>query len=388
MKPFLLITGMHRSGTSFLARALNLSGVYLGNLDSLTSHEWSPLEDNLRGHWENKIIQELAEKTLEHNNGSWGNIPEKIEVTRVLGKKIKTCITDLEKNRIFATGFKDPRILLVFDSWRKYLPKNLIIIGIFRHPLKVAESLKKRNGFSYEKSLDLWKAYNQKLLKILEKHDGFLLDFDWPKKRLLKEIMLISKNLGLLNVDLSEWYTEELFHSDKTYDSKYQLPKDIQELYRNLKTKLMANQNVKIRITFSQDEISKVNLRLMTEIQKQGDYFKKFAKQKDKKILDIQEELTERVSWAKKLDEEAKQKDKKILDIQEELTETTKQKDKKILDIQEELTERLSWAKKLDEEAKQKDKKILDIQEELTETTKQKDKKILDIQEELTEKKS
>jgi len=36
-KPFLIITGMHRSGTSFLARALNLSGVYLGDLKSLIS---------------------------------------------------------------------------------------------------------------------------------------------------------------------------------------------------------------------------------------------------------------------------------------------------------------------------------------------------------------
>jgi len=44
---------MHRSGTSFLSRALNLSGVYLGELDSLVSNEWNFLEDNLKGHWEN-----------------------------------------------------------------------------------------------------------------------------------------------------------------------------------------------------------------------------------------------------------------------------------------------------------------------------------------------
>jgi len=54
--PFLLITGMHRSGTSFLARALNLYGVNLGNLESLLSHEWKSLKDNPRGHWENKKI--------------------------------------------------------------------------------------------------------------------------------------------------------------------------------------------------------------------------------------------------------------------------------------------------------------------------------------------
>jgi len=77
--PFLLITGMHRSGTSFLARALNLQGVNLGQLDSLLSHEWKSYLDNPRGHWENKKIFELAEKTLRNSNGSWHKIPEKIK---------------------------------------------------------------------------------------------------------------------------------------------------------------------------------------------------------------------------------------------------------------------------------------------------------------------
>ena len=67
-KPFLIITGMHRSGTSFLIRALNLSGVNLGSLESLNSTDWNNLSDNLRGHWENKTLLELADKTLSNNN--------------------------------------------------------------------------------------------------------------------------------------------------------------------------------------------------------------------------------------------------------------------------------------------------------------------------------
>lgn len=59
---FLLITGMHRSGSSFLARALNLYGVKLGELNSLLSHEWKAHQDNQRGHWENKKIFELEKK--------------------------------------------------------------------------------------------------------------------------------------------------------------------------------------------------------------------------------------------------------------------------------------------------------------------------------------
>ena len=45
MRPFVLMTGMHRSGTSFLSRALNLAGVHLGSLESLTSNEWRFQDD-------------------------------------------------------------------------------------------------------------------------------------------------------------------------------------------------------------------------------------------------------------------------------------------------------------------------------------------------------
>jgi len=88
LKPFLLITGMHRSGTSFLSRAFNLHGVYLGTLSSLLSHEWNAYEDNPRGHWENKTIYELAKKTLKNNNGSWHKVPKKIKVNQNIGRKI------------------------------------------------------------------------------------------------------------------------------------------------------------------------------------------------------------------------------------------------------------------------------------------------------------
>ena len=209
---------MHRSGTSFLARALNLRGVYLGKYEELVSDEWRPASDNIRGHWENQTLLDLAEKTLDYSTGSWDQIPKSIRVNSQIGKKIKHLSKNLMENSTLASGIKDPRILICLDSWLKYLPKNLLIVGIFRNPLKVAESLKKRNGFSYEKSLELWKIYNEKLLHYLEKFEGFLLDFDWPKSKLLLELDLLSKKTGLpTHIDLSQWYTKDLFKSDKTF---------------------------------------------------------------------------------------------------------------------------------------------------------------------------
>jgi len=158
---FLLITGMHRSGTSFLARALNLMGVYLGDFKSLISNDWVYKVDNIRGHWEDKKLIELADKTLAKNNSSWDNISQKIICNDDTGMEIMKRIKELSNYASLLAGFKDPRLLVVFDSWKRYLPKNIIIVGIFRNPLEVAESLKKRNGLSYEKSLNLWQYFRK-----------------------------------------------------------------------------------------------------------------------------------------------------------------------------------------------------------------------------------
>jgi len=194
-KLFLVITGMHRSGTSFLTRALNLSGVYIGEMESLTSTDLKFFPENLRGHWESKKILELTMESLKSNNGSWHKLPNKIKIDKKIARKISSTIKELMNHESFATGFKDPRIIPLLDSWKKFFPKNTILIGIFRQPLEVAESLKIRDGFDYEKSLNLWKTYNEKLLQHLEQNGGFLLNFDWSKKRLISELLLINKKL-------------------------------------------------------------------------------------------------------------------------------------------------------------------------------------------------
>jgi len=62
----------------------------------------------------------------------------------------------------------------------------------------------------------------------------FLLNFDWPKEKLLSEVDHIVEKLGLVKTDLSDWYTEDLFRSDKTYNSDYPLPDDIKQIYSSL----------------------------------------------------------------------------------------------------------------------------------------------------------
>ncbi len=172
---------MHRSGTSFLSRALNLSGVSLGDISKISTNDWIYNSDNLRGHWENEDLTELADKTLQENNGTWDNTPSVIHISKDIGTLVTKYTDELMNQHSLASGFKDPRLLVCLESWIDYLPKTSILYGIFRHPLKVAESLKTRNGFSYEKSLKLWEVYNKKLLSHHEKNVGFFLNFEWEK---------------------------------------------------------------------------------------------------------------------------------------------------------------------------------------------------------------
>jgi len=410
MKPFLLLTGMHRSGTSFLARALNLYGVHLGELESLLSHEWKAFDDNPRGHWENKKIYELAEKTLQENKGSWHNIPKNVIINKKMGKEIKKYTQQLVDNSVLASGFKDPRLLLCFEAWKKYLPKNFVIIGIIRNPLKVAESLKKRNNFSYEKSLKLWEIYNKNLIEILEKYDGFLVDFDWPKKKLFTEIEFISKKLGLAkNIDLSDWYTKDLLKSDKSFKSKYPMSKDVQILYSKLKKRSMKNRSAKIKKPkLTSKEMSNSLENVLLEIQNQGKYFtdifnhiqkklkqdgKKLSKleqhkktydltgvsnqtlqQSNKKLVKLQKEFDERSKWALSLDDELKQKRQEIVNLQKEheehsahainLENKIKKSDETITRLQKVFDERSKWALSLDDELKQKRQEIVNLQKE------------------------
>jgi len=351
---------MHRSGTSFLARALNLRGVYLGNYEELSSDEWRPAIDNPRGHWENQKFLELADKTLSFSKGSWDNIPDTIRINSHIGKKIKKFSNDLTTNSTLSSGLKDPRILLCLDAWLEYLPKNLLLVGIFRNPLKVSESLKKRNGFSYLKSLELWKIYNENLLNYLQKFNGFLLDFDWPKKKLLYQLDLISKKIGLpTNIDISQWYTKDLFKSDKTFQKDFHLDEEISDLYKRLKKRSERNSSVAVKSRFKTKDPTKTIQNLLLEIQNQNNYFKILN---DKNL----EKLQGRKNNISKLTEEIKNKESEITRTKKYISKLTKDLSNK----EEEIYRSKDYIVKIPKDLKEKESELTENKDYISKLTK------------------
>ena len=182
----LIILGMHRSGTSCITRMFNLNGVYLGH--SLLA----PQDDNPKGFWENLHIFKINEKILKQSGGSWDNPPHKIKVT-FFDKLSMMNILYNRRNKIL--GIKDPRLLITWEAWKPFI-ENYTIIGVFRHPLSVAKSLKKRNGFDTLKSIDLWGKYNNQLISMKNSEDIKLIDFDNPDS-FKEKISIVLQKLDL-----------------------------------------------------------------------------------------------------------------------------------------------------------------------------------------------
>ena len=157
----LVVAGMHRSGTSAMARLLSLSGA------SLPERVMAPAADNPAGFWEPWEMVALNDRILASCESSWDDVFAVQSAERAAAQ----APTALAEAQAFVTAnygaadlmvMKDPRSSVLAPLWSAALEglgiKPLYVIMV-RNPLAVARSLLKRNGFSTEKSVLLWTSY-------------------------------------------------------------------------------------------------------------------------------------------------------------------------------------------------------------------------------------
>ncbi|MHB1239327.1 MAG: glycosyltransferase [Gammaproteobacteria bacterium] len=161
MPQAILIVGMHRSGTSALARVLNLHGVRLG------SRMIPPQDDNARGFWEHPAVMALNERVLAYFGGAWDrpgplrNDGRSLEEFTALLNDAATLV-DGEFSATKLWGIKDPRLCRTLPFWHRVLERARTEsrhVLVIRNPLEIAASLAKRDGFSQTRSLLLWFRY-------------------------------------------------------------------------------------------------------------------------------------------------------------------------------------------------------------------------------------
>jgi len=172
----LFILGMHRSGTSVMARMCNLLGYDLGQ-DLLL-----PRDDNESGFWENAAFVHIHEKMLDELCVDWSdyipledNWDQQPGLSKLKQDLVSACEAQFTEGNHWC--IKDPRISRLFPVWLSIcqdLDLAPRVILMFRHPAAVAASVNRRNKIPHQDALLAWLAYT---LDSIEYSDGSLRTF-------------------------------------------------------------------------------------------------------------------------------------------------------------------------------------------------------------------
>lgn len=182
-----MVVGMHRSGTSALARTLNLLGA------ELPRQLMPAAEDNNRlGFWEPLQAYAINEAMLADVGSSWdhwdGVSPEQMRALAASAHFPKILsLLDEEYSADKTPVIKDPRNSLLLPLWVEALRaqgRTPYMFICLRHPQEVALSLAKRDGLCIQHGLLLWlrysldaERYTRALPRTFVRYDGLLQDW-------------------------------------------------------------------------------------------------------------------------------------------------------------------------------------------------------------------
>lgn len=165
----LVITGMHRSGTSLLASLFAGAGVHVGTRLIGASR------GNDRGHWEDLDFYELHARILEANGV--GNEGFSCTADLIVPPPLRDQAAAVIAAKAVATpwGWKDPRTTLFLDFWQSLLPEAVFVF-VFRSPWEVADSLFRRGDEIFVRhpafAIRVWHHYNRRILDFCAAHSS------------------------------------------------------------------------------------------------------------------------------------------------------------------------------------------------------------------------
>ncbi|MFQ5544281.1 MAG: sulfotransferase, partial [Nitrospiria bacterium] len=153
------IIGMHRSGTSMVARLLNLCGLDIGPPE----HFLEPNESNPLGYFENKdFTYKIDDALLNFLGGSWDNPPpfnkgwKQAASLAPIFEEARKLIKSFSTSQRW--GWKDPRATILLPFWKSLIP-NLRFVICIRSPVEVAKSLLQRDKMHIDRGVYLWHHY-------------------------------------------------------------------------------------------------------------------------------------------------------------------------------------------------------------------------------------
>lgn len=245
----IVVLGMHRSGTSAITRGLTTLGVELGgNLMPAAQN------NNERGFWEDQEIVDINTDILETLGHSWDFLKplaceqlDSLAGSALEQRAMAYLGQHFGGHPVF--GLKDPRISLLLPFWLRVFELTGIepaFVISLRHPLSVAKSLEKRDGFTQSKSLYLWLDYMLQSLRHSRGQRAVVLSYDSLMDEPATQITRLGQHLRLTlppAADLKE-YVEKFLSADlqhnRAIDDNEQLarvaPAEVVECFELLKS--------------------------------------------------------------------------------------------------------------------------------------------------------
>lgn len=218
MAKIILVLGMHRSGTSALMGLLESTGVYLG-----------PTNPAVR---EPGTLVSIDTEILELSGGSWDRPPRQPTTwTQRQDKRAARFLKNFEDQAVW--GMKDPRLLFTLEFWYPRLLPDAMLLATFRNPVSVALSLNKRNSNRWPVSdaLELYTAYNRRLLHYNEKYGFPIVNFDLKASQYLTSIDRAFQQIGYVPERVQDYFNpDERHHTDVDMSHADDASKEVYEM--------------------------------------------------------------------------------------------------------------------------------------------------------------
>lgn len=254
----IVVTGMHRSGTSLVTNILYELGMDLGDLSEMyATDRW-----NAEGYFENVSVLMLNERIVlgdalysERYRTSkpgerpwWSRLLMAAAKSRYLFLRSadgiharaqqKRAEIESAASRFDSIVVKDPRFSLTLGDWKKFTRVDRVLYS-YRHPLEVAQSIRRREKMPLWLGLRLWSFHVEGFLQSAQGTPVVFVDFNafFDSERRWKEISRCFAFAGRpFNQSAAQTVFSNVLRSDSMHHSAPMghLPARQQSLYAEL----------------------------------------------------------------------------------------------------------------------------------------------------------
>lgn len=205
-----LVGGSGRSGTSLMMGCIAHNYTNTGDHPAHRDDESNP-----KGFFEDANVNFLNDRIIEtsgvqlpgdtrggrkYRHGGWIN-KEKIETLKVTLDQVQE-IKRLTESTPFC--FKDPRFSYTYPLWKEFIPEESILIVIFRHPSKTANSMikeptPKKIKMTYTDALNVWYTAYSNILNF-DNNDGRIIYVHYDQI-FKKQIDFLTKKINIKSIN-------------------------------------------------------------------------------------------------------------------------------------------------------------------------------------------